>query len=197
MSEIVAPRQRGMTPVRVTLTAGVPQRFEFSGDYVHILTAPVNDLKVRFDGGEPVPMYQGVGFRRHYGEVEFESDTGQSIVALVGFGSVADGRSTANVSVTTTLSAGNTFNKGGDVVCTHSAATQLLAADTARTYAQVCNASTNTITVRLGPSSVDAASGILLEPGESATLGTTAAIYAYNPDVSTDVTLSVASISNV
>lgn len=175
----IAPRQRGMTPIRVTLTAGVPQRFGVEGDYVHVITAPVTDLTLRFDNGEKVPMYEGVGFRRYYKEIELESATGQSVIVLAGFGSVFDGRATANVNVTATVAAGNTINNGGDVATVSGAATQLLAADTTRTYALIGNASTNTVTVRIGTATVDATHGIPLEPGETLSIATTAAIYAY------------------
>ncbi len=193
----VAPRQRGMTPIRVTLAAGVPQRFGVDGDYVHVITAPVTDLTVRFDNGEPVPMYEGVGFRRYYKEIELSSATGQSVIVLAGFGSVFDGRATANVNVTATVAAGNTFNSGADVSALHSARTLLLAADASRTYAVVCNSSSNTLSVRIGDSTVAAATGILLEPGESISIATTAAIYAYNADGATDVTINAASIRQV
>lgn len=192
----VAPRKRGMTPARIALTAGVPVRVITDGDYVHILTAPVTDLKCRFDGGEQVPMYEGVGFRRYYREVEFESATGQSIVALLGFGSVADGRATANVNVTATVAAGNTINDGGDVSCLATARTQLLAADASRTYALLSNESGNSITVRIGSVAVTAATGIILEPGETLAYATTAAIYAYN-NAASDVTINAASIRQV
>lgn len=194
--EEVAPRQRGMTPVRITLAAGVPKRFDYDGDYFHQLTAPVADLTVRFDDGEKVPAYEGVGFRRYYRAVEFESATGQAIVALVGFGSVADGRATANVNSTVNISPGNTINDGGDVATDPTAVTQLLAADADRLYALIKNVSTNTVTVRIGTAAVDAINGVPLEPGETLPYPTTAAIYAYNPSGGA-VTISAASIREV
>jgi hypothetical protein len=195
-SQNVAPRDRGMTPIRVTLTAGVEQRFGINGDYVHVITAPVTDLQVRFDDGELVPMYEGVGFRRYYREISLYSATGQSVIVLAGFGSVFDGRATANVNVTATVAAGNTLNNGGDVSALAGAATQLLAADASRTYALICNVSTNTLTVRIGSSAVAAATGVPLEPGETLALATTAAIYAYNAGGSA-VTINAASVRQV
>jgi len=193
----IAPRRRGMSPIRITLGAGIPQRLGIDGDYFHVLTAPVQDLQVRFDAGEAVPVYEGVGFRRYYREIELSSATGQSIVVYAGFGSVADGRATANVNVTATVAAGNTINNGGDVSCTHGVATQLLASDATRTYALIGNVSSNTITVRIGKSTVDATHGIALEPGETLSIATTAAIYAYNPDGANDVTINAMSIQQV
>ena len=192
----VASRQRGMTIVRKTLAAGVSQQHVIDGDYIHILTAPVTDLKVRFDSGEPIPMQEGVGFRRYYRTVEFESATGQTIEVLCGFGSVFDGRATANVNVSATVAAGNTFRVGADVSVPSAAATLVLAADPDRTYALISNPSTNTVTLRLGPATVGAASGVLLEPGVTMPLATTAAIYAYQASGGA-VTISATSVAEV
>jgi len=186
-----------MTPIRCLLAAGVAQRFVVSGDYIHVLTAPVDDLVVRFDNGEPVPMYKGLGFRRYYSEIELESPTGQSVVLLAGFGSVADARAEANVAVTTNIAPGNTINNGADVLCAHGAATLLLAADPDRLYALIGNPSSNTLTMRIGSAAVAAATGVPLEPGTILPYATTAAIYAYNADAALDETLSAASIKEV
>lgn len=192
----VTSRQRGMTPIRKVLVAGVSQQHVIDGDYIHIMTAPVQDLIVRFDDGEPVTMYEGMGFRRYYRSVTFESATGQTIVVLCGFGSVFDGRATANVNVTATVAAGNTLRKGADVSCASGAATLLLAADSARLDAYVMNPSTNTVTVRVGPSNVDASSGIPLEPGMCLPISTTAAVYAYQASGGA-VTIAAASVAQV
>lgn len=192
----VAPRQRGMTPLRFTLAAGVPKSWPINGDYFHVLTAPVDDLIVRFDSGEPVPVFKGLGFRRYYRDVQLESATGQAVVVLVGFGTVADARASANVDVTANVQPGNTLNNGGDVSCAAGAATQLLAADADRLYALIKNVSSNTVTVRIGNATVAAATGCPLEPGETLPIATTAAIYAWNPDAGA-VTINAASVSEV
>jgi len=185
-----------MTPVRVTLAAGVPQRWPIDGDYFHVLTAPVADLVARFDDGEPVPVFAGLGFRRYYSSLVLESATGQSAIVLAGFGSVADARATANVNVSATVEPGNTGDNGGDVSCADAAATQLLAADTDRLYAYITNRSTNTATLRIGTSAVAAATGIPIEPGQTVTYPSTSAIYARN-DSGGAVTLSAAAITRV
>lgn len=192
-----SPRKRGMESIDVVLAAGVPRRFDIEGDYFHVLTAPITDLKARFDESKRVPVYEGVGFRRYYRQFELSSATGQTVTVLVGFGSVHDGRSNANVNVAATFQSGNTLNDGGDVSCTASAATQLLAQDTTRTVAYISNPSSNTQTMRIGTSAVAAATGMLLEPGVTLPLPTTAAIYAYNPHASLDETLSVAVVKQV
>lgn len=192
-----AQRQRGMESFKILLAAGVPSpAMPINGDYIHILLASVDDLKVRFDSGKPNSVHQGLGFRRYYSDVSFESATGQEIEVLLGFGSVADGRATANVNVTTNIAPGNTFRLGGDIACADVSTTLLLAADPDRLYAVITNESSNTATVRIGPATVDADTGIPLEPGQSLPIGTTAAIYAWNGS-GAPVTISAASVAEV
>jgi hypothetical protein len=183
-----------MTSNTVVLAAGVPQRMGIGGDYFHVLTAPVNDLLVRFDDGKQTPAFKGVGYRVYYDAVELESATGQTVVVLAGFGSVFDGRASANVSVSSTIAPGATLNNGGDVVAVHSVATQLIAQDAARLYALIGNPSSNTQTMRIGGAGVTGSKGVLLEPGCTLPMATSAAIYAYNPHASLDETLTVMSV---
>jgi len=191
----VAPRKRGMTPIRVTLAAGIAQRWPIEGDWVACVTAPagVTDLTARFDNGEPVPLPGGLGFRRYYKDIALESATGGSFVVLVGFGSVADARSTVNATVNTTIAAGASLFDGGDVATVSGAATQLLALDATRSYAIISNPSTNTVTVRIGTAGVGAATGTPLEPGMTLPMSTTAAIFAYQASGG-PVTISAAAV---
>ncbi len=98
---------------------------------------------------------------------------------LAGFGSVADARAVVNATVNTTIAPGASLFDGGDVSCASGVATLLLALDATRSYANVTNPSTNTATVRVGTSTVAAATGTPLEPGCTLPLSTTAAIYAF------------------
>lgn len=191
-----ARKQRGMTAQRFTLAAGVPRSWDVTGDYFHVETAPVNDLIARFDDGEPIPAKQGVGFRRYYDKVTLESATGQTVVVYGGFGSVADGRASANVSVTTNIAPGNTLDDGGDVSVPDSSVTQLLAADPDRLYATIDVPSDAAGPVRIGTASVGASSGRRVEPGTSIPIATTAAIYAYHEN-GTAVVLSVSAVKEV
>lgn len=189
-------KNRGMISMRLTLAAGVAQQVGVAGDYFHVLTAPVNDLQARFDEDKQTPVYEGVGFRRYYDRIELESATGQTVVVLVGFGSVADGRASANVNVSATVEPGNTNDDGGDVACPAGGPTLLAAADPDRLYALIANPSANTESFRIGSGGVGATSGALLEPGTTLPYPSTAAIYAYNTG-STEESLSVASIKRV
>ncbi len=189
--------RRGMTPYTFALAAGVERSFDVEFDYFHVLTAPVTDLKVRFDDSAAIGLYEGVGLRVYGSSFTLSSATGQTVTVLAGFGHVFDGRASANVNVTATVAAGNTINDGGDVSCVHAARTQLLPQDLSRTYALLKNVSANTIIVRIGNVTVGAASGTPLEPGETLPYATTAAVYAWNPDAAVDVTINAASIQQV
>lgn len=180
MSEEVSGRQRGMTPIRVTLAASVPQRFDVAGDWVACVTAAASDLTARFDQSEPVPLPAGLGFRRYYKTIELESATGGAFVVLAGFGSVADARATVTANLTVNTNPGNTVPVGGDIAIGAAVATLLCALDATRLTATVSNPSTAAASVRVGPAGVGAANGFLLEPGESVTIATTAALYGYS-----------------
>lgn len=184
-----------MTPIRVTLAAGVPQRFGIPGDWAQCITAPagVTDLTARFDASEKTPLPAGLGFRRYYDEIELESATGGAFVVLGGFGSVQDARAVINATLNVTVSAGASLVDGGDVAVPSGAATLLLAADATRSYANIMNPSTNTVTLRIGTATVGAANGTPLEPGSTLPIATTAAIYAYQASGGA-VTISAAAV---
>lgn len=196
MSEEVARRVNGLRAYSLTLAAGASKRLIVSGDWIQIVVAPVDDLMVRFDDSQKVQMYAGQGVRTYYSTVELESATGQTVTVWLGYGHATDSRATANVNVSTTVAPGNTLNNGGDVSLTSGAATQILAADTDRLYATISNGSSNTVTVRIGNASVVGTTGIPLEPGETISVGTTAAIYGFQASGGA-VTISAATVSEV
>lgn len=181
----VSPRKRGMTPIRVTLVANVPQRFGVEGDWIACTTAAATDLTARFDQSEKVPLPQGLGFRRYYREVELESATGGAFVVLAGFGSVADARASVAANLTVNTAPGNTVPVGGDIACVAGVATLLSALDATRLTITVTNPSSNTGNVRVGPAGVGAANGFLVEPGVSVSVATTAAMYCYSATLQT------------
>lgn len=191
-----APRQNGMRPIRVTLAANVPQRFQVAGDWIAAITAPVNDLTARFDNSEKVPLPQGLGFRRYYGEIELESATGQTVVILAGYGSVSDSRANVTATLNVNIAPGNTIDDGADVATASGAATLLLPVDLTRLHAVICNPSTNTATVRIGSATVSATKGISLEPGESLEYDMTGAIYVFQ-NSGAAVTITAAAVRSV
>lgn len=185
-----------MRPYTFAIPAGGTYQVQLKGSYIHVLTAPVNDLFVRFDSGEPCPFYQGVGTARRYETVEFSSATGQTITVYLGDGEMRDARANANVNVSATVEPGNTFDVGGDVSVPSGAATLIDAVDLTRKYALICNPSSSTATFRIGPATVGATSGALLEPGTTLPIATTSPIYAFQNSGSA-ATLSIANIRKV
>jgi hypothetical protein len=191
-----SPKQRGMTPLRAVLAAGGERPWDISGDYFHVSESAPNDLIVRFDDGEPVPVAAGLGFRRYYNKLTLESATGGAVLVFAGFGSVADARATANVNATVNVSPGNTFDDGGDVDVPDSAVTQLCAADPDRLYATVMVPSDAAGAIRVGTNAVGITSGQRIEPGMSVPVATTSALYAYHENGVT-VTVSVSAVKEV
>jgi len=189
-------RNRGMTPVSFTLAAGVPARFGIAGDWFHTLDCNLSDAFVRFDDGEKVPAREGVGYRRYYGRISLESVTGGDITVLVGYGSVTDARSTANVDVTTNVAPGNTFDSGADVAVPDSVATKIRNANADTLYVSVTNPSDSAGPVRIGAAGVDLTKGQLVESGVTVPIACTADLYAYHEN-GTAVTLSVAAVKQV
>jgi hypothetical protein len=188
----VGSRQRGMSPVRFTLAAGVPQRVTLSGDYIHVHTAPESDLTVRFNDGEKVPMSQGLGFRRYYNQLEFESALGQPIIVLAGFGSVADARATY-------IQPGNALDSGQvQTAIADGATSQVIAADASRLYVLVKNPTSNSVSIFIGESDMDDTQGVELEPGETIPIPSTSAIFGRNRTGSgASATVSVLSVERI
>lgn len=169
-------RPRGMTAITVTLPAGVPQRFNVSGDYFHVLSAPGGDLVAKFDDAKTMPAYQALGVRVYYDVIELSSASGQTVTVLVGFGSVFDGR-------TSTDSPPNQLPATPKVSCANGARTLLAAADASRVSLRITLESTAAGSVWYGGSTVGVgAEGALLEPGVTDFIDTTAAIYVWNPN---------------
>lgn len=187
--------QRGMTDYNVSLSAGVPQSLNVDGDYFHCKEAPnAAGVLVRFDESKQSNYKQGVGARVYYNRVELSSVASQDVVVALGFGHVADARANVNANITTNITPGNLFDDGGDVEIAAETTEQLLAADADRLYALIKNVSSNTITVRVGSATVDAESGVPLEPGETLPIAQRAAIYAHNPDADDPITINALAV---
>lgn len=189
-------KNRGMISVSLTLAAGVPQRIGVSGDYFHVLTAPVEDLTARFDDDKSTPAYEGVGFRRYYEMVELESATGQAVVVLVGFGSVFDGRATANLNVNASNEPANVLDDPPVVTVTAGATVLLASANPQRKELRVAIASDEPGGIWLGAAAVGASEGGWLEPGMVDYIATESAVYARNAGAS-DVDVSVLELERV
>jgi len=81
----------------------------------------------------------------------------------------------------TTITRSNTLNSSLDVALAATAKTLIAFPDLTRRSILINNLATNASTMRIGNINTSAVIGQPLRPGETLTLETTAAIYAYNP----------------
>lgn len=149
-------------------------------DYVRAQVAPV-DLVVRvLDTDEQITLSEGddavlSGFSR----VEFSHAAGadQAFTVLIGRGTRS---SSARVSGNVSISKPSTLASTADVVLAASAQTLIKAANATRREIIIKSLSENLVAIRVGENAAAAARGHELMPGESITLTTTAAVYAWN-----------------
>lgn len=78
-----------------------------------------------------------------------------------------------------TVEVGSTLDNAAHVSTVATTITLLSAANTARRFITISSLSTNTANIQIGSAAVGAAAGLILEPGDSITLETTAAVYYY------------------
>ena len=121
---------------------------------------------------EPERTGDGIAFDT----VRIHSATAQTIQVAVSRGRGRFNRISGSVSV----DEGTAFNDFADVSATAGAATQVLADDTTRKGAIIYNGST-TVTLRVGGSTVTAARGHPIPPGNSFTVPGGGAVYVWNP----------------
>jgi hypothetical protein len=167
--------------------AGEESRDIPAGNHVRILEA-TGDVYLAINNGPFRRRTQGWAETVEPGgapitKITVKSLIAQSILIGAGRGETDDGE-TLNVNVTATVTPGNTIGAGGDVALPAGVggATTLVSAADATALTVLLKADiANTETIRVGGAGVGAAGGYPLEPGESVSLSTTAAIWAYNP----------------
>ena len=109
------------------------------------------------------------------------SEVAQTIRLCISDEPQDEGRDAVSVSVTASVTPGNTFAGISDVALVAVTATEILPADAERLTALIKNPSSNAASVRIGTTgSTGAAQGFELEPGESIIIATTAAIVGYS-----------------
>lgn len=167
----------------VALTANQEMEFEIDGDFYAVVDN-TDEFTIAFDGSNRIAYATaGTGgeFTEAYRRVTLNSPTTQTVVIVLGYGRFNDARASINATLNATFSPGNTFAGVADVALVAATATQILAADATRLTALIKNPSSNTASVRIGTTgSTGAAQGFELEPGESISIATTAAIVGYS-----------------
>jgi len=175
-----------MRSYSLTLAVNAPQSIDAQGNFFRIVSASASaTVSVQMDTGPYTPMEAGNAIkleRGEFGRLTLKSAVAQTVVIVAGFGTMYDDQQAVTVNANATVAPGNTLDNGGDVSLAATATTSVRAAD-ANQLAVIIKADiANTATIRVGTTAVGAAQGYPLEPGESVTIATTAAIAAYNPD---------------
>lgn len=175
-----------MRAYSLTLAVNAQQSIDVSGNFFRIVSASAGvKLSVQMGTGPYTPMDAGNAIkleRTEFTRLTVKSSVAQTVVIVAGYGTMYDDQQSVSVTSSATITPGNTLDNGGDVSLVALATTAVRAAD-AKQLAVIIKADiANTATIRVGTTAVGAAKGYPLEPGESVTIATTAAIAAYNPD---------------
>jgi hypothetical protein len=199
MQEIQSSRnKRGLSPFNVTLAAGIERGFDVEGDWLHVVTANVQDLMVRFDDGALTPIWEGIALRTYYSRFALLSATGQTVLVYAGFGHSIDGRASANVNVNSTVEPANQHVAAPRKSCTAGARTQLAIASINRKFLRITVPSDAAGPLYVGDVAVSAANhGGFIEPGMTDYFPSEVAVYAWNPHATTDVLAYVLPLERV
>lgn len=166
-----------------SLTANQDFDADIPGDFYSVIEA-AGEFTITLDDSARIgKQVQGMGgeFVQPFSRVKLLSETTQTVILVLGYGKFNDARATLTATINATFQPGNTLAGVADVALTAATATAILAADATRLTAMIKNPSSNTASVRIGTTgSTGAAQGFELEPGESISIATTAAIVGYS-----------------
>lgn len=173
-----------MREYEFTVASGGQQSRAVKGNFARVKSADA-EINLRFenkDGRVIADLNLTAGMRCTLPEV-FETirvgnSSGSSVdaVVLVGFGDVDDAAVVGEVDV----SVSGSIDSVADVSIATVTTAQIVAANVARREVMITNLAANTANFRIGDSGAGAANGIELQPGQTITLTTTAAVYGYN-----------------
>lgn len=166
----------------VTFGGAGERSFLVKGRYLRVLEAATADPFFSLDDGQEVQRGAGQDINDPDGfyRVTVRSTVAQLVRFTVAQFPQDDARSNVALSVSATVTPGASVSASAVVSVPAVSSAAVLAANANRLSAIIANPATNTDPIRVGGAGVAAASGIELQPGDSITLATTAAIYAYN-----------------
>jgi hypothetical protein len=167
----------------LTFSGAATREIRARGRFLRVLEAPAAAVFLAFDGSTELERRagQGVNYGGTFNRFTVRSTVAQTVLVCVSDDRQDDDQESVSVSVSATVTPGNTLSAGGDVSIPALSSQQLAAADADRLALIVANPVNNTDPVRVGGSGVNASSGIELQPGDSITIASTAAVYGYNP----------------
>lgn len=173
-----------VTTIKETWSAGETKRFYMPFSFLQVVSAN-SDITVRIV--------------KHNGQAESAADVPQSFKWKSKAGEQAQGveiysAGAQTVHIILTDGEAETMTLGGSIMAesvasdtmttpadvTTGAAAEIVAANASRKAVTIQALSTNTAVVRVGDSNVGASRGLELQAGQSVTIETTAAIYAYS-----------------
>lgn len=177
------------------LLANVPIVLPGGEVFQLIEAAAACDITFYGDNNRPISTARGVmsGLKvrpkEPFRNVSIVSATGQTIKAAIGDGDGEYNRTAGEVDSNAVIPAG--FEGETDVALTNGAATLVAAANASRAEITITSILANTVEIRVGGQTTAAADkGTPLQPGESMTIETTAAIYVYCAAAAQKVALS-------
>lgn len=166
----------------LSLNAGQELPVYESGSFFRFLAGD-HPITARFEGGaegqtREIELDPGIGVRVPSGweSLLIKSEQAQTITYLVWEAEVFDNRRTGQV---VTLTKAGALNTPADQTVTGGNSAEVLAANPERREAVLISDPTNTDPIRVGGSGVGLAAGLRLDPGQSVTLETAAAVHVY------------------
>jgi hypothetical protein len=169
-----------LKPYQAILQAGETRTIHATGDYFRLMIA---DYDIRLAIGEDentILLKKGQGVIPGQFKSLRITNTGadpQTIDYVIGGGGGRVLDDTINGTIAATLVASTVFSTISDL--TVNGLTEIAAVNASRKAITIAAAPGNTANVKVGDASTGAARGLTLQPGQSVTLSTTAAVYGY------------------
>jgi hypothetical protein len=189
-------QEPGFQNYSLTLAAGAVYTLPGVGSFLKCFSATAA-IEVKLNDGPRNPLKTGRAYRvrpgQHFERLEFYNPNAGSVDIEYGVG-FAEVEDDPVLSGAIEISPATGLSTVADVSITAASTVQVLAADTGRKGVLISNLAANTQIMRIGDSNAGAARGIQVAPGQTVTLETTAAVYAYNPGASAEA-LGVAVLS--
>lgn len=185
-------------PRAESLQANVVYPLNSEGNFFHLVSA-TSSLQISVNDGEYITITQGQGIetQQPFRKLQIKSAAAQSVKWVTGFGRFRDNAQNVNVTTSATIDPANTYTPAADVTVLAGSSANLIGSNAGRRALTITNPTSNSNTFRLGvPLNVGANKGDILEPGDTITMATTAAIDAYNTGA-TDESLTVNELEQV
>ena len=165
------------------IAAGAAVDIRARGNYVRCVEANA-DFELAIDGEIAGFFAKGIGYQtidgEEFREVRAINNSGAplSLKISIGFGRIQDSRASFGGSLK--LAVPVTLQDVADKALVAGVVTQVVPQNTSRREVLITNLASNSAIIRVGSASVSGTRGTELTPGQTLTLDTTAAVYAYS-----------------